>query len=118
MPEAAINSNDYYSVLGISRDADDKEIQKAYKKLALKWHPDKNKDNKEAEQNFKKVSEAYSVLSDKSKRQSYDMYGKDGVNGGAQFSEDNAARIFQQFFGASGPGGGTFTFEFSVREHF
>jgi len=72
-------SDDYYRVLGVAKDASDSEITKAYRKLALKHHPDKNQDNKEqAEQDFKRISEAYSTLSDTEKRAAYDQFGKDG----------------------------------------
>ena len=67
-----MSNTDYYDVLNISKDADINTIKKAYKKLAIKWHPDKNKDNKqEAETKFKSISEAYQVLSDNDKRQEY-----------------------------------------------
>ena len=62
-------NKDYYAVLGIEKTADDKELKKAYRKLAMKYHPDKNPDNKEAEEKFKEVNEAYEVLSDPQKRQ-------------------------------------------------
>ncbi|TPP55703.1 DnaJ like protein subfamily B member 6 [Fasciola gigantica] len=80
---------DYYEVLCVSRSAGPDEIKKAYRKLALKWHPDKNPSNKEeAEHRFKLISEAYEVLSDPTKRQVYDKYGKQGlVNGVPQASE-------------------------------
>lgn len=68
-------------MLGVSRSADDSEIKKAYRKLAVQWHPDKNPDNqKAAEEVFKKVGEAYAVLSDKEKRSVFDKYGKEGLN--------------------------------------
>jgi DnaJ-class molecular chaperone len=66
---------EYYKILGVSKTATADEIKKAYRKLALKFHPDKNPDNKEAEAKFKKISEAYAVLSDQKKRQEYDTYG-------------------------------------------
>ncbi|CAM9865272.1 unnamed protein product, partial [Heterosigma akashiwo] len=70
---------DYYQVLGLAKGADENEVKRAYRKMAVKWHPDKNPDNKEeAEQQFKKVSEAYEVLSDPEKRRMYDQYGKEG----------------------------------------
>ncbi|KAF6275930.1 DnaJ heat shock protein family (Hsp40) member B6 [Rhinolophus ferrumequinum] len=74
---------DYYEVLGVQRHASAEDIKKAYRKLALKWHPDKNPENKEeAERKFKQVAEAYEVLSDAKKRDIYDKYGKEGLNGG------------------------------------
>lgn len=66
---------DYYEILGVSRDATDEEIKKAYRRLALKYHPDRNPGDKEAEEKFKEINEAYAVLSDKEKRRHYDMYG-------------------------------------------
>jgi len=73
---------DYYKVLGVNKNASDSEIKKAYRKLAVRWHPDKNPDNQEeADKKFKEIAEAYNVLSDKEKRKLYDTYGKDGVNG-------------------------------------
>lgn len=96
---------EYYDILGVNRDADDKELKKAYRKLALKWHPDKHTVNKgTAEAEFKKISEAYSVLSDKNKRQIYDQYGKEGldnISGGF-----NPEDIFKKFFGGMGDIGG------------
>ena len=68
---------DYYAILGVSRNATDEELKKAYRKLALKWHPDRNKDNKKvAEEKFKDISQAYEVLSDKEKRKIYDQFGE------------------------------------------
>ena len=73
-------TNDYYKTLGLANDATEVEVKKAYRQLALKWHPDKNPENKEeAEARFKQIGEAYFVLSDTKKRQIYDKYGKDGV---------------------------------------
>ncbi|MBN1928025.1 MAG: molecular chaperone DnaJ [Chlorobiaceae bacterium] len=74
---------DYYEVLGVSRSADKDEIKKAYRKLALKYHPDKNPDNKEAEEKFKEVNEAYEVLSNDDKRRRYDQFGHAGVGSSA-----------------------------------
>jgi curved DNA-binding protein len=68
-------SEDYYKILGVNKDASVDDIKKSYRKLALKWHPDKNPDNKAAEEKFKKISEAYAVLSDAEKRKNYDAFG-------------------------------------------
>jgi molecular chaperone DnaJ len=72
----------FYEILGVKKDASEDEIKKAYRKLARKFHPDVNPDNKEAESKFKEISEAYSILSDKEKRQQYDMFGKQAFSGG------------------------------------
>lgn len=79
-----MSKRDYYEILGVDRSADEKEIKKAFRKLAMKYHPDRNPDNKEAEQKFKEINEAYEVLSDKEKRAMYDKFGHAGVNGNAQ----------------------------------
>jgi DnaJ-class molecular chaperone len=93
------SKDDYYTLLDISKNADENDIKKAYRKLAMKWHPDKNPNNKEeAEKKFKEISEAYEVLSDKDKRGLYDKYGKDGLNGGNAGMHD-PTDIFRQFFG-------------------
>ena len=76
-------SKDYYAILGVDRNADDDQLKKAYRKMAVKWHPDKNQDKKEkAEAKFKEIGEAYDVLSDKDKRAIYDQYGEAGLKGG------------------------------------
>ena len=97
MAQAKLNSDDYYEVLGVPRSATDAQIKAAYKKLAIKYHPDKNPgDTGTAEQNFKKVSEAYEVLSSKEKRATYDQIGKSGLHGSggmpSNFSQALAAR--------------------------
>src|SRR5436853_1943747 len=71
---------DYYEVLGLNRDASEEDIKKAYRRLAMKWHPDRNPDNPKAEESFKEAKEAYEVLCDASKRAAYDQYGHAGVD--------------------------------------
>lgn len=99
---------DYYEILGVSRDASTEEIKKAYRKTAIKFHPDKNPDNPEAEENFKEAAEAYEVLGDADKRQRYDRFGHDGVRGGAGgfggggMSMDDIFSQFGDIFGGSG----------------
>ena len=112
---------DYYKILGVKRNASKQEIKKAFKKLSLKYHPDKNKDNpKRAKEMFIKIANAYEVLSDDEKRKIYDQYGEEGVKaneqggnpGGAHFNFDNMGfeEIFNQFFGGGKGGGARFTF--------
>ncbi len=111
-------SKDYYEVLGVARDADDATIKKAYRKLAMKYHPDRNPDNKEAEEKFKEIGEAYEVLSDADKRAAYDRLGHEAFKNGGMGSAGGGAGgfggfsdpmdIFAQFFGGGfgGFGGG------------
>lgn len=101
-----MHKRDYYEVLGISRDAGDEDIKRAYRKLALKYHPDRNPGDKEAEENFKEAAEAYEVLRDREKRQIYDRYGHEGLEGrgftGFSGFEDifsSFGDIFEDFFG-------------------
>ena len=91
---------DYYEILGVNKSSSDDEIKKAYRKIAIKYHPDKNPDNKSAEEKFKEAAEAYSILSDSEKRQRYDQFGHAGVNGagGPQgFSNMDVNDIFSAF---------------------
>ncbi|KAK4743638.1 hypothetical protein SAY87_009950 [Trapa incisa] len=121
---------DYYKILGVDRSAKDDDLKKAYRKLAMKWHPDKNPNNKkEAEAKFKQISEAYDVLSDPQKRAIYDQFGEEGLKGQMpppdaggpggttffsqgegptpfRFNPRNADDIFAEFFGFSSPFGG------------
>ena len=108
------DKRDYYEVLGISKGASEDDIKKAYKKMARKYHPDLNPDNKEAEEKFKEVNEAYEILSDPGKKARYDQYGHAGVDpnfgaGGAGFDGSfdfgDLGDIFGSFFGG-GFGGG------------
>ena len=112
-------SKDYYKILGVHKSASAEEIKKAYRKLAMKYHPDRNKGNKEAEAKFKEVSEAYAVLSDQEKRKQYDMFGAEGFQ--QRFTQEDIFRgfdfsdIFQEFgfghFGGRKRSGGTGIFE-------
>jgi len=105
---------DYYEILEVSRDCTGAELKKAYRKLALKYHPDRNPDDKEAEEKFKLINEAYQVLSDDEKRALYDRYGKAGLQGqgaGGGFgnaSMDDIMDIFNSMFGGGGGFGGGF----------
>jgi molecular chaperone DnaJ len=115
MPE-----KDYYEVLGVDRSASDEEIKKAYRKLAVKYHPDKNPGDKEAEEKFKEVSAAFEVLKDSDKRRKYDQFGHDAFRGGPSsaggvdpfdlfrdaFGGGGFGSIFEDFFGGSSAAGG------------
>ena len=117
-----MSQQDYYQTLGVSKTASDGEIKKAYRKLAMKYHPDHSKDDKHAEEMFKKVSEAYAVLSDKEKRQQYDTFGSAGFH--QRYSQEDIFRnvdlgdILKEFgfggqgrrftFGGGSPFGGPF----------
>nr|CCA22330.1 conserved hypothetical protein [Albugo laibachii Nc14] len=119
--KARVESEDYFEVLGVARTATEAEVKKAYRKLAVEWHPDKNRSNPKAEEYFKKVAEAYEVLSNTGKRSVYERYGKDGLEartqqegdnpyqdhfgfgGHAGFSSQHARDIFESFFGGRDP---------------
>ena len=117
---------DLYEILGVTKQASNDEIKKSYRKLALKYHPDKNPDNQEAEMKFKEAAEAYGVLSDQQKRSRYDQFGHAGVgmgdnpgqggfSGGVHMSRDDifsqfgdifgGGRPFERFFGGGSRGG-------------
>jgi molecular chaperone DnaJ len=96
---------DYYEVLGVTKNASGDEVKKAYRKLAIKYHPDKNQGNKEAEEKFKEGTEAYEVLSDAKKKQVYDQYGfagVEGMNGGQGHDYSSVYRDFEDIFGDFG----------------
>ena len=113
-----MSKRDFYDILGVNRDANEDEIKKAYRKLAMKYHPDRNPDNPKAEEHFKEVKEAYEILSDSQKRAAYDQYGHAGVDqqagmgggfggfgAGGGFS-DAFGGIFDEIFGGGRGGGG------------
>src|SRR5215467_4403531 len=97
---------DFYSVLGVERSASDDEIKKAYRKLAMKYHPDRNNGSKEAEERFKEITEAYDVLRDPQKRAAFDRYGEAGLRGGSagfhHVDLSEALGIFMRDFGGFG----------------
>ncbi len=107
------SQKDYYDILGVDRDADQKEIKKAYRKLAKKYHPDRNPDDPEASEKFKEISEAYGILSDEDKRARYDQYGHAGI-GDDDFNYEDFARggfggledLFEMFMGGGFSGMG------------
>ena len=112
-----MSKRDYYEVLGVGKNATEDEIKKAYRKLAIKYHPDRNPDDAKAEEKFKEAAEAYDVLHDPQKRQAYDQFGFDGpagaggfggFGGGGGFSMDDIFSMFGDVFGGRGGGFGGF----------
>ena len=105
-----MSAGDYYAVLGVGRDASEAEIKKAYRKLAMTYHPDRNNGEKAAEEKFKEVTEAYEVLTDPAQRATYDRYGEAGLRGGGAgggfgFSHvdlSEALNVFMRDFGSLG----------------
>lgn len=102
-------AEDYYKLLGVSKNATKAELKKAYKKLAMKFHPDRNKGNKAAEEKFKNINEAYAVLSDEQKRSQYDQFGAEGFSN--RFSQEDIFKGFDfgNIFGNSGAGNDMFS---------
>lgn len=118
-------AEDYYKVLGVNKNATKEEIKKAYRKMAMKYHPDHAKGDKGSEEKFKKISEAYAVLSDDEKRKQYDTFGSEGFQ--QRYSQEDIFRGFDLgdilrefgfggFGGAGGGRGGSFRFSFGGRE--
>jgi molecular chaperone DnaJ len=108
-----MTKRDYYEILEISRDASDQEVKKAYRKMAIKFHPDKNPDDSQAEEKFKEAAEAYEVLSNQQKKERYDQYGHDGLRGNGGFggggmSMDDIFSNFGDIFGGAFGGFGGF----------
>ena len=107
--------SDYYELLGINKNATEDEIKKSYRKLAVKYHPDKNPGNKTAEEKFKEISEAYEVLSDSEKRSKYDQFGHAAFGPGARSGRSGGFHdpfdIFKDVFSSGGGGGGGSIFE-------
>ncbi|MDD2237744.1 MAG: DnaJ domain-containing protein, partial [Kiritimatiellae bacterium] len=112
----ASGKKDFYEVLGIGRNASAEEIKKAYRKMAVKYHPDKNPGDQKAEEQFKEISEAYEILSDARKKQQYDQFGhaafsRSGGMGGGGFSSAHGIDLeeaLRTFMGAFGGGGSIF----------
>lgn len=102
-------ARDYYAILGVARDASEADIKKAYRKLAVKYHPDKNPNNKEAENKFKEINEAYEVLSDADKRKKYDQFGENWNRVNEQGPPPGSGPQYQYYNG--GQGGEGFHFE-------
>lgn len=98
---------DYYAILGVSRDADAETIKRAYRRLALEYHPDRNPGNKEAEERFKEIAEAYEVLSDPEKRRQYDLFGTTAGAGGGMSAETIFSQAVEEILSSFFGGGGT-----------
>ena len=109
-----MSKRDYYEILGVAKNADEPTLKKAYRRLAMKYHPDRNADDETAAEKFKEAKEAFEVLKDPSKRQAYDQFGHDAVNhqpgggqggfGGADIN-DIFGDVFGDIFGGGGGGG-------------
>src|SRR3954467_12319379 len=106
----ATTKRDYYEVLGVERTATEEDVKRAYRKLAVKFHPDKNPDDPHAEEHFKELGEAYDVLMDGDKRAAYDRFGHAAFaqGGGGRGGFHDPFDIFREVFGGGGGGGGIF----------
>lgn len=110
---------DYYNILGVNKSASEAEIKKAYKKLAMQWHPDRHQGDKKAEDKFKEINEAYQVLGDKEKRQKYDTFGTaDFGNMGGGQQGGFGGFDFGDIFGNMGGRGSSQSFEFDLGDLF
>src|SRR5919202_6380890 len=89
---------DYYEVLGVNRDCSEEDLKKAYRRLAMKWHPDRNPDNPKAEDHFKEAKEAYEILSEPNKRAAYDQFGHAGLENGMGGRSGGFGDIFEDIF--------------------
>ena len=93
------HKDDYYAILGVNENSSQDEIKKSFRKLSMKWHPDKNQNNPDAEEKFKCISQAYDILSDKDKKKEYDLSRKFGISGNGNINPDD---ILNMFFGGGG----------------
>ena len=101
-----MSSSDYYEILGVSKSASEEEIKKAYRKLAIKYHPDKNPGDNAAEEKFKEISSAFEILKDPEKRRKYDQFGPDAFRGGGSTGGVDPFDLFRDVFGGGSGGGG------------
>ena len=113
MSSSPLSSIDYYDILGVNKNVSENDLKKAYKKMAMKYHPDRNNGDKEAEKKFKDISKAYRILSDTEKRKIYDNFGVDDINMSDTFSGFNAQDLFSNIFNTQGMSSNIFNNFFS-----